>query len=218
MALLKRRSAEAADSREGEIQQKKANDIDVEQLTVELRSTEAGKRRRAARDLYGEKTASPALLAALKEEDSHSVREAILDSLLSIGDEYVAIGLLPFLNSQQASLRNSVIEVLQSMPDAVAGHIESLLKDTDPDIRIFALDILAFLPHEQVPEWVEHVLENEAHVNVLGVAIDRAAQIADESFIDALKQVRQDWQHEQYIVFACDIALSRIEQNGSTGA
>lgn len=53
------------------------------------------------------------------------------------------------------------------------------------------------------------VLQHEEHINVIGTAIDRVAQLSDPNF-DDIGEVKQRFSHVPYLVFACDVAIKRL--------
>ncbi len=205
MALVRGNRSEAE---AGADQRRRARDL--EGLLAQLRSPEAAERRWAARDLGEQPQAVAALGERLVEEADPSVREAILDSLLKIGGEAVVEVLLPLLHSEDAALRNGVIEVLQELPEAISPHMERLLHDPDSDVRIFAIDILQVLAHPEAPRWIAEVLEQEGHVNVLATAVDRAAEIGTREMVPALEALKARFPDQPYIAFAVDTAIRRI--------
>lgn len=185
-------------------------DRDVVGLLQQLEDGEAGVRRWAARDLGRHPGAVDGLVARLSRETVTEVREAILGGLLEIGSDAVAEGLLSFLRSEDAALRNGAVAVLQQLPDAVGAHMETLLRDPDSDVRIMAIDILQALAHRQAPYWLGELLEREQQVNVAGVAIDRLAEIGTPDLLPVLADVSRRFADEPYIQFAIDTAVRRI--------
>ncbi|MCI4454087.1 MAG: HEAT repeat domain-containing protein [Thermodesulfobacterium sp.] len=172
-------------------------------------------RRWAARDLADYKEASKHLLDQLLKEEDISVREAIISSLLKIGDEIAIQGLIECLRSDDAHLRNSAIEALKFIPEKVGPHIEKLLKDEDPDVRIFAVNILESLRHPKVVKWLIEVLEKDENVNVCGTALDLLAEVGTEEAVPAIKKVKERFKDEPYIQFAADVALKRINASSN---
>jgi len=81
MALLKEKPVEVNSFSDGQ----RNNERDYNGLLKELESRDVTERRWAARDLASCPDACGSLLAALHKETVHAVREAIYDSLNSIG-------------------------------------------------------------------------------------------------------------------------------------
>lgn len=122
----------------------------------------------------------------------------------------VVCGLLPCLRSEDAALRNGVIEALQRMPDALVPHIRPLLEDEDSDVRIFAVNVLGALAHPQAPRWLEAVLRCDPHVNVCAAAVEGLAELGDAASVPALGALPARFPAEPFIAFAVQAALARI--------
>lgn len=189
---------------------------DRDGLIAQLADVDPGIRRWAARDLGRDPDAVTALAARLSVEAAPAVREAILDALLAIGSEAAVEELMVFLRSEDAALRNGVVAVLQQLPDPVSRHMQGLLTDADPDVRIMAVDILQTLPHPEAPLWLADLLQHERQVNVVGTAVDRLAEIGTEDMLPLLDEVRARFADEPYIRFAVDTVIRRIR--GGYGA
>ena len=182
-------------------------------LLEQLSDPRAVARRWAARDLSVFPEAVNALLAHLPMETDDSVREVIFTSLLAIGGETVVVGLMPYLRSEDAFLRNGVVETLQGLPDAIATHIEGVLRDSDPDVRIFAVDILRELAHPDAPGWLEAVLEKETEVNVCAAAVDSLSEVGSPGSIPAIKAVLTRFPDQPFLEFVVTTAIARIENS-----
>jgi HEAT repeat protein len=181
-----------------------------QQWIADLASADAAIRRRAARALSELPDAVPALCGHLASERSLSVRSIILTGLIINKSPVVVEGLLPLLRSEDANLRNGAIEALQQMPTEVAPHVEAMLADSDSDVRIFAVDVLAALPHPMVPEWLCRVVTLDPHVNVCAAAVDALAEAGDADAIPALEALAERFSDVAFIRFAADAAIRRI--------
>lgn len=176
-----------------------------------LQSTDEMTRRWAARDLAAFPQASAALMQQLTQEPDRSVREAIFVSLTQIGDQIAVDGLITCLRSEVVNLRNDAIEAMKLMPDAVAPMMQGLLHDSDPDIRIFAVNILESLRHPKVESWLIDVITTDPHLNVCATALDLLAEVGSQQAIEPLQQLKQKFADEPFVQFAIDIALTRIQ-------
>jgi HEAT repeat protein len=179
-------------------------------LELQLSDPRPSARRWAARDLAECPDASAALVEQLQREEDVSVREIILTTLTQLGDEVAVAGLVNCLRSEDASLRNEAIEAMKLLPDEVAPIMGQLLNDPDPDVRIFAVNVLESLRHEQVEEWLKEVIERDAHVNVCATAVDLLGEVGTSYSWDALNSLKARFPDEPYISFATDLALKRI--------
>ena len=183
---------------------------DCADLELQLSDPSPSARRWAARDLAECPDASAALVEKLQREEDVSVREIILTTLTHLGDEVAVAGLVNCLRSEDASLRNEAIEAMKLLPDEVAPIMGQLLKDPDPDVRIFAVNVLESLRHEQVEEWLNEVIEHDAHVNVCATAVDLLGEVGTSYSWDALNSLKARFPDEPYISFATELALKRI--------
>jgi HEAT repeat protein len=207
MAIIKRTHTQAVAGDE------RARPRDFEGLVAELSDANPTARRWAARDLAAFREASATLLTRLAEEPDASVREAILLSLTKIGDATAVAGLVNCLRSDDAFLRNEAIEALKQLPQAVAPIMNGLLTDPEPDVRIFAVNVLESLRHPDVEKWLIGVITRDAHVNVCATALDLLGEVGSEAALAPLEALKTRFAQEPYIVFAADLAIKRIREN-----
>jgi len=182
-------------------------------LVAELSAANPVARRWAARDLAAYPEASAVLVARIGAEEQSSVREALLTSLTWIGDEVAVAGLVDCLRSEEAALRNEAVEAMKELPEKVAPIMGGLLADANPDVRIFAVNILESLRHPQVEQWLIDVIEHDPHVNVCGTAVDLLGEVATPAARDALLCLKTRFPGEPYIQFAADLALKRLGED-----
>lgn len=206
MALKKGKPTPAIDV-PGERQQVR----DLDGLVQALQADDPLMRRWAARDLTPHPEAAAALVAQLRRETEHSVLQVILTSLTAIGDDTAVQGLIDCLYLEDAMLRNAAIEVLKELPDQVAPFMDRLLQDPDPDVRIFAVNVLESLRHPRVEDWLIEVISQDPHVNVCATAVDLLGEVGSDQSRAALVALKQRFAEEPYIQFAADLALKRIE-------
>jgi HEAT repeat protein len=180
-------------------------------LALQLSDDKAIARRWAARDLVACPNASGPLVDRLKLETDVSVREVILTALTRIGDDLAVVGLVECLRSEDAALRNEAIDAMKQLPDEVAPLMRGLLDDTDPDVRIFAVNILESLCHPDVESWLIDVIERDAHVNVCATAVDLLGEVGSVASKEALLRLKKRFSDEPFVQFAADIALRRID-------
>ncbi len=206
MALRKREPSSRVEDKSERRDQARSLDA----LTKQLEQGDATVRRWAARDLAVYPTAAPLLCQHLEHETDLSVREAMLDSLMQLGNTAVVDGLLPMLRSADVALRNEIIELLQNMPAAVAPRMRGLLADQDENIRIYAIDVARALAHPEVPEMMRDLLARESHINVIGQAVECLAEAGTPEVLPVLEELKANHSTEPFIVFAVDTAISRI--------
>ncbi|QFY42895.1 HEAT repeat domain-containing protein [Candidatus Methylospira mobilis] len=186
---------------------------DFDGLTIALESGDTTARRWAARDLAEFPGASTILAARLKSEPSPNVRDAILSALTRLGDRQAVAGLVECLRSEDAALRNEAIESMKALPEEVAPIMDELLSDADPDVRIFAVNILESLRHPRVEAWLVAVIERDAHVNVCATALDLLSELGSEISRHALERLPLRFPDEPYITFVTNLALKRLNEN-----
>ena len=183
---------------------------DCASLVAELDNPNATARRWAARDLTDCPAASAALVNRLQREEDVSVREVILTTLTSLGDEVAVAGLVECLRSECVALRNEAIEAMKQLPDEVASIMRGLLTDASPDVRIFAVNILESLRHPEVESWLIAVIDNDPHLNVCATAVDLLGEVGSLAAREPLLRLKARYADEPYIQFAADVALKRI--------
>jgi HEAT repeat protein len=206
MGLIKGKAIGTADMAEPERQ------LTCEELAMELEDSDATVRRHAAQKITSCLGAATALVGRLKSEKDTAVREAILNSLLRLHDPSIGSGLADCLRSEDAALRNDVIEAFKQLGDEVSPILRSLLADPDPDVRIFVVNILNSEHRSDVEQWLLEVIERDTHVNVCATAVDLLCEVGTEAAIDPLLHLRARFAHEAYIQFAVDLALKRIRE------
>jgi HEAT repeat protein len=204
MALIKTHTAHPVSNDE-----RKAS-RDCLSLVARLEDPNPTARRWAARDLTDCPGVSSALINRLAREDDVSVREVILTTLTALGDETAVAGLVGCLGSENVSLRNEAIEAMKQLPDEVAPIMRGLLADANPDVRIFAVNILESLRHPEVEAWLIGVIENDPHLNVCATAVDLLGEVGSAAAREPLLRLKTRYVAEPYIQFAADLALQRI--------
>lgn len=204
MAFIKPKSSQTIPTDE------RQRERDIDGLIEQLNDPDPGQRRWAARDLAVNGSAVPMLIARLAFERESMVREALLMSLTEIGTPEAVSGLVTCLRSEDPALRNDAIEAMKSLPDAVAPIMAGLLVDRDPDVRIFAVNILESLCHPEVEGWLIDVISRDGHVNVCATAVDLLGEVGTDAALAPLEGVKARFADEPYIGFAADVALKRI--------
>jgi HEAT repeat protein len=206
MAFIKKQQASS------ETEDERQAPRDFEGLCEELNHADSQVRRWAVRDLVEMPNASSVLVDRLEHENNVSVRTGILNALAQLRDTVSLNGLIECLRSEDAALRNESIEILKELPDEVGAILENLLKDSDSDVRIFAVNILESLRHENVEKWLISVIEKDSHVNVCSTALDLLSEVGSEQAIPAIKKLKGRFPDEPYVCFSADLALKRIEE------
>ncbi|WP_207462058.1 HEAT repeat domain-containing protein [Azospirillum sp. SYSU D00513] len=179
-----------------------------------LGDADPAQRRRAAHALAGRAEAVQPLCARLAAEPDPAAREAILTALVRTGTAEAVAGLLPFLHSEDASLRNGALESLQQMPPAIVGpEVEPLLADEDPDVRIFAAQLAGRIVHPMRLAWLAELVERDPHVNVCLTAVDALVETGDPQALDSLERLAGRFPDDPFVAFSVEAARRRFHEN-----
>ncbi|QCW84798.1 HEAT repeat domain-containing protein [Methylotuvimicrobium buryatense] len=211
MSIVKKRTIENAQNNDT-----KQIHRALPELIDAMESCDVNVRRLAARELAFYPEAAQTLVSCLKRECDSSVREVILTSLTRCDSPEFVEELADCLRSEDASLRNEVIEAMKAITVEVVPVMEQLLVDPDPDVRILAVNILESLRHPKVEQWLINIIERDSHVNVCAAAVDLLCELATEKSRPALEVFITRFSDEPYIRFAAELALYRIKANRIT--
>ena len=91
--------------------------------------------------------------------------------------------------------------------------MQSLLRDPDSDVRIFAVNILESLRHPEVEYWLVDVIVQDPQVNVCATAVDLLGEVGSRDALQSLMDLKARFEGEPYIQFAADLAIRRISEN-----
>ena len=169
----------------------------------------------AARALGGRSEAVPALAATLRGEEVSRVREAIMTALMRVGDDASVAALVPYIRSQDAGVRSSAIEALQTLPDAIRPFLVRLLQDDETDVRILASELARNLQAHDATQILCTLLEHEQHPNVCAAAIDVLAEVGTPDAVPVLRRCADRFSQTPFLPFAVSLAIARI--TGSEG-
>jgi len=115
------------------------------------------------------------------------------------------------LKSDNAYLRNAIIEFLKQYGKEAKAFLEELMDSEDRDIRIFAMNILGDIRFEDSINMLRRFILKEKDINALVTAIDYMGEIGDESDIKLLEALKKDID-DPYVHFAIDLAIKRISK------
>jgi HEAT repeat protein len=183
--------------------------IDRTKLRADIESPDADVRRAAVR-LATRLGEAEVLARHLEDENDTGLRETILTSLVRIGGVKAARPLIQMLSTEDALLRNAVIETLQSMGEIVVSEIETLLDDDNPDMRIYAVNIIQSLRSPRVPDIALRVIASDPHVNVCAAAVDVLAEVGTPEMADELRAAASRFPDQPFFAFAVRAAIKRI--------
>jgi len=206
MGLIKRQTENKSDGIE-----KRSRKRDFAGLINQLSSSSAKERRWAAKDLASYQEAARALLDRLEVEESASVREVIFSSLIQIKDDVAISGLVDLLRSEDVSLRNGAVEALREIGASVGPYVKKMLEDPDPDVRIFAINVMDSIDLPEIEEWLLNLIDREQNVNVCAVALEVLCNIGTDKSRDSIEKLKERFKDEPYIQYVADIALKNID-------
>lgn len=188
---------------------------DAESPLAGLSSLDVEERWRAARAIASDAKFVSALAEALESETVPRVREAIITTLMRIGDQASAQTLLPYLRAQDAGVRTAAIDALQAMPDATAPFMTSLFCDADSDVRILATELVRKMPADKAIPLLTALLDRETHPNVCAAAIEVLTELGTPEALPALQACSVRFADTPFLPFAISHAISRISRGRS---
>lgn len=143
------------------------------------------------------------------------VQEAADNALRKIGGATAVGGVIPLLRSDDAPIRNISMDILRDIGCDEFDSLKELLHDEDPDIRIFASDILGTSGNIlAVPALCEALLR-DPEVNVRYQAAVSLGTLAFPEAADCLNKAMQD---EEWVQFSVIEALTKIRAESSVNA
>jgi HEAT repeat protein len=197
------------------LKKKQYSDVSIAELSVEqaiedLGHPDAARRREAAAALHGSEGGVSPLIGLLQTEARPEVREAAIAALLSVASGDVIDFFIEQLRGDEANRRNEAVYALQQMPEQSADKIKALLYDSEPDVRIMAVDVVRMLTISKAAIWLRELLQKEDQPNVVGVTVDRLCEIGSIEDLPTLEQTKERFADDPYLQFSIDLAMKRI--------
>jgi HEAT repeat protein len=149
--------------------------------------------------------------AALQREREPSVREAIFTGLARIGTVASVDVLLPYIRSDDASLRTGAIDALAAMPAAVLPQLPGLLADPDSDVRLLSCELVRNQPDAEANRLLATLLADEREVNVCAAALEVVAEVGGPEMLEVLKRCEERFSTEPFLAFSMRAVRERIE-------
>ncbi|MFP5257897.1 MAG: HEAT repeat domain-containing protein [Acidobacteriota bacterium] len=159
-------------------------------------------------------TAVP-LLANLLCTHNLGVQEAADRALRKLGGREVVAAVKPLLRSDDAPARNAAMDILRDVGGQDFPTLLELLHDADPDIRIFASDILGSTQSRLAVAPLCEALLKDPEVNVRYQA---AVSLGELAFTEAAPGLAKALCDEEWVQFAVIEALAKIRDASSVGA
>ncbi|MBT8762667.1 HEAT repeat domain-containing protein [Desulfohalobiaceae bacterium Ax17] len=168
----------------------------------------------AARDLNCQEAVP--LLITLLQSDNVGVQEAAELALRKIGGRRAVNGLIPLLRSDSASIRNLAMDILRHIGHEDLESLINLLKDPDPDVRIFAADILGTSNSHLVVLPLCEALLRDPEINVRYQAAVSLGNLKIKEAAPCLHQALEE--DDEWVQFAVIEALLKIRDDSSIKA
>ena len=148
--------------------------------------------------------------AALPRESDPGVREAIFTGLARAATAESAAAVVPYLRSEDASLRTAAIDALRAMPGATRPHMASLLGDPDADVRLLSCELARGLPEDEANRLLGDLLLRETEKNVAASAVEVLAEIGRPEVLPALDACAERFAGDEFLLFSIKVASDRI--------
>lgn len=166
----------------------------------------------AGKERLGE--AIPLLVTHVQNADI-GVQEAADRALRKIGGQQVATAMIPLLRSEDAPVRNIAMDMLREVGETDIDALFQLLHDSDPDMRIFAADILGATGSVLAVAPLRGALLRDPEVNVRYQA---AVSLGNLAFPEAAPSLNKALEDEEWVQFSVIEALIKIRAESSVGA
>jgi HEAT repeat protein len=144
------------------------------------------------------------------ERQNPSRGQAILNTLAGLDDPAGVREFAGWLFCEDPVLRSQAIDTMRLLDAEGARVLDALLGNRDPEVRIFAVDILDASRHPDAERWLVEVLERDLQANVCATAVELLCEVGTEASIDPLLHVKARFPRNLFIQFAADLALKRI--------
>lgn len=183
-----------------------------------LHNPDPSVRREAAEELaLTDERAIYPLIKALRDENA-AVQEAATQSLITIGNaetsyflinpgEVVTYMVIPLLREEEAYLRNTAILIIKEIGHRAPELLYKLLKDKDPDVRKFSLDLMADIKKEFDASKIIPLLK-DPNSNVRAAAAHALGELGCKEAIPALVEGLKD---EEWVVFYVLQSLAQLK-------
>jgi len=150
------------------------------------------------------------LVERLTEEKSRLVHEAIVSSLIRIGTEAVVERCAELLRSEDAYVRNSALEILQVLDHRSLVVGRRLLHDPDPEIRIFAVNVLGELKSKEAVELLRQVIDEDKDVNVVAQAVEYLGEMGSRHEDRETVRKAAERFSDPFLSYAVETALKKM--------
>lgn len=158
--------------------------------------------------------AVPLLCVRIKSENI-GVQEAAEYALRKIRGPKTISAILPLLASDEAPVRNVVMDILREIGVDGIEIMQPYLRGEDADLRIFIADILGYCRSFQSAMLLGDALLKDPEVNVRYQA---AVSLGNLAFPESVNSLRQAMHDEEWVQFAVVEALAKINDPAAISA
>ncbi len=158
----------------------------------------------------------PAVITRLRSTDSPRLQQVLLNHLIPDIRDSEVLELLAELRSDDAGLRNQVIDALgKTPPDAPARallehQVRELMADPDGDTRILAINLAQAMQNDIFLPAIEDVLERDESVNVVATALDAVATLGGPEQAATVRGVAERFVSDAFIRFSVEQVLAAL--------
>lgn len=154
-------------------------------------------------------------LARLVKSQNLGVQEAADRALRRIGGPAVVRAVAPLLRSDDPPARNIAMDVMREVGAQDFPTLVDLLHDEDPDMRIFASDIIGSTKTAQAVGYLCDALLKDPEVNVRYQAAVSLGTLGDREAAKCLGKAMGD---DEWVQFAVIESLAKIRDESSVSA
>lgn len=154
-------------------------------------------------------------LTALIESRNLGIQEAAEFALRKIRGPQAVAALCPLLRSDEAPVRNMAMDILREIGVDDLSALKTLLRDEDPDLRIFIADILGSTGTVLAVAPLCEALLHDPEENVRHQAAMSLGNLGFPAAVDSLNIALHD---EEWVQFAAVEALTKIHAESSMHA
>lgn len=176
-----------------------------------LRSASVDVRWAAARAAADRPNSVSALAQALGRETDARVREAIFTALARLATPESIEAVLPYLRSDDASLRTGAMDVLRAVPTLLRTRIAGLLADPDDDIRLLSCELARTMDAREAQTLLLSLIETDKAPNVCAAAIEVLSEIGDAAARPVLARCAARFPDNPFLGFAVKVAIDRLD-------
>lgn len=146
------------------------------------------------------------ILKGLSKKDWWSRQQEIAEMIKSPADEFYGCLEESIRNHEDADIRNTAIEVYSALGVRSLGSLSRLLEDHDPEVRLFAVNILCEMgDKDTVPFLISSIKDPDINVRV--ATAEALGSTGNEAALDILEQALGD---EPWVVMAAINAMGEI--------